>query len=59
MEKREKDKKPSSQGNDQDNIGYENTEIRTDRDDRENNRLQTTDTDNDEKKPVDVHFKDS
>jgi hypothetical protein len=41
---------------DQDNIGYENTERRTDRDDREMNRLQTTDTDNDEGKPVDVKF---
>jgi hypothetical protein len=29
---------------DQDNIGYENTETRNDQDDRENNRTQTTDT---------------
>ena len=58
MEKREKDKKPSSQGKDQDNIGYENTEKRTERDDRENDRLQTTDTDNDENKHPDVHFKE-
>jgi hypothetical protein len=44
----------SGQGKDQDNIGYENTERRADRDDREMNRLQTTDTDNDEGKIPDV-----
>lgn len=40
------EKKPadSSNKNDQENIGYENTEIRNDQDDRENKRMQTTDT---------------
>ena len=28
----------------QDNIGYENTEVRTDQDNKENDRTQTTDT---------------
>ena len=50
------DKNKKANAPDQDNIGYENTERRTDRDDREMNRLQTTDTDNDEGKPVDVKF---
>jgi hypothetical protein len=50
------DKNKKANAADQDNIGYENTERRTDRDDREMNRLQTTDTDNDEEKPVDVKF---
>ena len=31
---------------DQDNIGYENTEIRANEDDKENDRMQTTDTNN-------------
>ena len=50
------DKNKKANAADQDNIGYENTERRTDRDDREMDRLQTTDTDNDEEKPVDVKF---
>jgi hypothetical protein len=29
---------------DQDNIGYENTEVRNDQDNRENERVETTDT---------------
>ena len=53
-----KAKKSPANHPDQDNIGYENTETRTDRDDREMNRLQTTDTDNDEGKPADVEFSD-
>ena len=48
----------ASQGKDQDNIGYENTEKRTDRDDKEMNRLQTTDTDNDEEKEPDLKNED-
>ena len=56
MEKGKQENTPSSEGKEQDNIGYENTEKRSDRDDREPARLQTTDTDNDEGKPVDVKF---
>jgi hypothetical protein len=41
---------------DQDNIGYENTLRRNDSDERELDRLETTDTDNDEDDPVDVSF---
>ena len=54
MDKNKKSTKPASDGKDQDNIGYENTERRADRDDREMDRLQTTDTDNDEGKTPDV-----
>jgi len=39
--------KPANAG-DQDNIGYENTEVRNNQDDQENNRLQTTETGNSE-----------
>ena len=45
-------KKKDAHEEGQDNIGYENTESRTDRDDKELNRLQTTDTDNDDGKPA-------
>ena len=58
MDKDKKNQTPSSQGKDQDNIGYENTEQRTDRDDRQMDRLQTTDTDNDEGKKPDIAFED-
>ncbi|MEJ7736015.1 MAG: hypothetical protein WKF97_01200 [Chitinophagaceae bacterium] len=37
-----------SAGGGQDNIGYENTEVRSDRDDKENGRLETTETGLDE-----------
>lgn len=42
-------------GPNQDNIGYENTEVRTDQDNKENDRTQTTDTDKGEgnKPPAD------
>lgn len=40
-------RKPEN-SNKQDNIGYENTEIRNDQDDKEINRLQTTETGNNE-----------
>ena len=54
MDKNKKKGMPASDGKDQDNIGYENTERRADRDDREMDRLQTTDTDNDDGKVPDV-----
>ena len=51
---------PGSHAKDQDNIGYENTRRRNDRDDKEMDRVETTDTDNDEDDPVNVSFtKDS
>ena len=56
MEKRNKDSNPASEGKEQDNLGYENTRKRADRDDREPGRLETTDTDNDEDDPKDVKF---
>ena len=37
-------KKGDGAGEEQDNIGYENTEVRADRDDVEENRPETTDT---------------
>jgi hypothetical protein len=54
MDKQNKTKPDAKSGEEQDNIGYENTETRADRDDREMNRVQTTDTDNDEGKKPDV-----
>ena len=51
---------PGSHAKDQDNIGYENTRRRNDSDEKEMDRIETTDTDKDEDAPVNVSFtKDS
>jgi hypothetical protein len=52
----DKNSNTENRGKAQDNIGYENTKKRNDKDDREMNRLQTTDTDNDEDEPVNVQY---
>ncbi len=59
MEKRNKEPNPASEGKEQDNIGYENTQKRADRDDREPGRLETTDTDNNDDDPRDVEFEEA
>lgn len=53
----------NQQGPDQDNIGYQNTEVRSDQDDKENGRMPTTNTEKGEgNKPdadTDKSFDDS
>jgi hypothetical protein len=48
MNKDKNQANPKSQGANQDNLGYENTETRTDRDDKEMDRIPSTDTGDEE-----------